>query len=153
MKKTIVFFLLSICTLFVSAQSDTLKASKDTSNVTWTKVYGDAKNALNGLGAALKVGAEHVYEVMVKQQIVNSIVYLVIFIITCILVYFFFKMLKTKDLGEHFDDFDGICIGTMLLGTASLIFTVFTLVQLNEMITGFVNPEYGAIKEILEKIK
>ena len=52
----------------------------DTSS-NFKQVYGDIKTGLVGLAAGLKVGVEHIYIILVTQQILNSITWLIIIII------------------------------------------------------------------------
>lgn len=131
----------------------------DSTQVTKETIYKDIKGALHDMGEALKVGAEHVYEVLVRQQIVNSIatvlVYAVLIALAIILVRHTMAGInrynKTK---QSYDDWPGELI-------ASFIFSIILccglcgifLATIQSVITGFVNPEYGAIKDILNVIK
>ena len=45
----------------------------DTAKLTLSKVYSDVKSGINGLAQSLKVPATHVYEIMIRQQIAQSI--------------------------------------------------------------------------------
>lgn len=124
--------------------------SIDTSSVTKT-IYQDVKSALVGLSSGLKVGAEHVYEILVKQQIVNSITYLILLTIALLLIIPLYRFIKfcvnNDDINEgHF----WICFfGVIIIG----FFNVIMLFNIDNIIMGFVNPEYGAIEKILELIK
>ena len=44
-------------------------------------------------------------------------------------------------------------ITVIFIGIPTMIFLVYELWHMNDIVTGFINPEYGAIKEILEVIK
>lgn len=124
----------------------------DTSSVS-KMVYRDAKEAIIGLASALKVGAEHVYEVLVKQQVVKAIVELIAYfflplILSILLTYFIVHKWKffTKEIlneSEGLSGFFGIIV--LLVLYALVVF----LPNWTTIITGFVNPEYGAMNDIM----
>lgn len=122
----------------------------DSTKVTFTQVYQDVKGALSAIGESLKTGSEHVYEVLVRQQVVNSITYsiLILFGIT-ITVILLGKAHKEK---QTFEDsaFPGYLAFGVVIGVITLIGICATM---DNIVTGFVNPEYGAIQEIREFIK
>jgi len=128
---------------------------QDSVKLTKEKIYSDVKDALQGLGKALKVGAEHVYTVMVKQQVVNSFVWLVIGIIAIISFLIAYKQIKLV----VWTDYGDITKGTynLILGIGftvlAVILSIGTLLSLDTIIMGFVNPEYGALKDILDFVK
>lgn len=146
MKKLLILSIFLISGMNVFAQN-----KQDTTKITVREVYNDAKQVLSELGNALKVGSEHVYEVLVKQQLVSSItnVILYLLIIPTILLSIYFT--KKTD----FDDEKTIPIFVIavLLGACSIILIIKFVVSLDGTITGFVNPEYGAINQIMELIK
>ncbi len=123
---------------------------------------------LTGLSKALKVGTEHVYGVLVRQQVVNSVVNLIISIVTIILGYMGYRCLKLSQWGSSHSYYDSqdpksmYWIGyrfnfyaflTLILGPVTIILLVISLISIPETITGFINPEYGAIKDIISFIK
>ena len=154
-------------TLVSNIKESVLEAIPDSSVLTFKEVYSDIKSGLTALGSSLKVGSEHVYEVLVKQQLVNSFTYLGVVIITILSLISFLKVVKTAKYGSNIyydsdDEKSRYWVGNRwnLNGTLSIIFGVssfigilLTLATFNNMIMGFINPEYGAIKEILEVIK
>lgn len=129
-------------------------------------LYSDAKKVIGELAAALKVGAEHVYIVLVKQQVVHSITNLIGYIACGLGIFFLFramdrglkrirKMNETisykydkKDISSDTWAFIG-CFGGIIL---SIVTTVFFFGTIQETVTGFVNPEYGAITHIIDLI-
>jgi hypothetical protein len=143
-------------TLLLLLVAFTASAQTDSSKVTFDRVYSDVKSAVSGIGSALKVGAEHVYEVLVKQQFVQSITGLFTLIfIWAILSLLVWKLPKNRDF--YFDELDLPHIYTFLLGIGLIVGSIFSVVYtvgiIPVIITGFINPEYGAIREILETIK
>lgn len=172
MKKYIIVALLSILSISVMAQekgvidkvattvgnavdsgkkavTDAVYVMDTSSN--FRKIYTDVKEGIGDLSSSLKVGAEHVYTVLVKQQIVNAIVDLmwVLILIACIIMF-------SRNIGPAFkeDKYDvgpaGLkCIMSAVIG---LLFFMGLLItnSFNEMVMGFINPEYGAIKDIID---
>jgi len=117
------------------------------SNITETerivdKYIDKAEDAINTLATALKVPAEHVYSVLVRQQVVNGIVSLVAVIVSCSL-FIFFLYASEK---EHIED-------ASFKNIACLIFGVFGFIALFVFfiagLPSLCNPEYGAIREIM----
>lgn len=150
MKKVILTALLSlfICVVFAQKQQVVVP---DTAQVTLTRVYNDVTQGIQGLAQALKAPTEKVWEILIKQQkvesiilvIVNSIILLItfIFVIWCIIVY--------KKDEWYSNDKAGLLIYTIIISVMSIF---FLFASINTIVTGFVNPEYGAIKEILNVI-
>lgn len=128
------------------AVSNTVSAA-DTSS-TFKEVYRDFKGAIEGMAQSLKVGAAHVYEVLVRQQVVKSIS-LVIGIFSVMIVSIFsarFFWNKSKHDGDFWPAF-------ALAGVFPLVISVIIFVcSITDIVTGFVNPEYGAINEIMSHI-
>ena len=129
--------------------------SIDTSSAFKT-MYQDFKTGILAIASSLKLGAEHVYMVLVKQQIVNAIVYLLLFAGGIVLGWIWLK--RYKDIGENwyneredFPTFLGIFRGVqLLLGVVMLLIGIF---HVDVITMGFVNPEYGAMKEIIDMVK
>lgn len=143
------------------AVSETVTTIDTSSN--FKLMYNDIKSTLATLATSLKVGAEHVYGVLIKQQIAISITNIFIYLLQIIILIIFIKIgLKLynnhkkehphNDLIESTVGFTSITI-FILTSILSIIFMVFILDSFSETITGFVNPEYGAIKEIIELAK
>jgi hypothetical protein len=117
-------------------------------------LYTDFKDGISVLASGLKVGAEHVYTVLVKQQIVNAITYLIIGIIGLILMLNFMK--RYKDPKEEWGDDDfPTFLGILRFFQAVLagILILFVIFSLDEIVMGFINPEYGAIETIVDIVK
>jgi uncharacterized membrane protein len=145
----------------VSNKIDTLKTNVintaktiDTSSVS-KQLYTNLKSGLVGIAGALKVGAEHVYVILVKQQVVNSILYLLCGVLAFILILSFIN--KNKSDEEWFDeDIDFLTglgfirLGQLIIGFILLL--VF-LCHLDTIVTGFINPEFGALEQIMNWVK
>jgi len=125
----------------------------DTSS-NFRKIYTDVTSGITALASGLKVGAEHVYGVLVKQQIVVAItdtIWILIWI-TCIAVCW--SNLKKGNI-----DNDGEPDGRAWLGIAFGIVSIVLLIiialtgMIPEAVMGYCNPEYGAIEQIIKMVK
>lgn len=168
--KKIILCLLTMMTFSLFADT-TKQAIPDSTKITMGTIYNDAKEAMKGLGAALKVGSEHVYQVLVKQQAVKSIGESILILFLLILAIVGFKITKSTYKAHlilsGWKEGDGaysIDINDSSKGVASVFLGIFTGIIIiafiitflscyNSIVTGFVNPEYGALKEIMEFIK
>lgn len=120
----------------------TVKTVDTSSN--FKNIYSDLKTGLMALGSSLKVGAEHVYGVIVKQQIVKAITWLIIdllFIGFTIILW----IMWSKD-----SDKDEWWAVPVIMNIISLFIFFFTI---DIIIGGFVNPEYGAMKDVVEFVQ
>lgn len=163
MKKFIAFIIATFFTVAAFAQKPDTSVSSlpDTAKVTASKVYNDVKGALSSLGSLLKTGSEHVYGVLVRQSVVDSVAWIVIDIVliiaTILVIKNTFRLLSNFKNGgkwQH-DEWDEhgssifFCVLSLALFVAT---TVCIIASANTIITGFVNPEFGALKTIFELI-
>lgn len=154
---------------------DSTKVKSDTTSLTMNKVYEDVKVGLTGLSKALKVGTEHVYGILVKQQVVNSVINLTSYLLYLIMIVVVLKtglkwkvkhdILGKEDEEKHKNSYwsgwdnNSSHYGTLstvtffLTGLLIIIFFSSLCVSLSSTITGLINPEYGAIKDIVSFIK
>jgi len=118
----------------------------DTTLPFYKQVYGDLKGAAismaNGLGIAIK----ELFSILCMQQIVKSIVNVLVMIICVLLALWCRRLYKSA----KFDEMNGHGALFLLLGAISIAMFTFSCYYLMETITGFVNPKYGAIKDIVE---
>ena len=146
---------------FVMEMKDSAVASVkeiDTSS-TFKTMYSDFKQGIVALASSLKVGAEHVYGVLVRQQIVYGIVYLIILLIGVYLTSNWLKNYKNKDeLWTGPDRFGsseptglGVFRSIQIVVAATML--MIGIVNINNIMTGFINPEYGAIQDVIEMVK
>lgn len=156
-----------------SNATNTVNASKDA--VTGVKgVYNDGKDAIgtiysdvkslgpkvesaiNELAKGLKVGAESVWKILVKQQKVWSWCYLIGMIITIVSWINFWYRFKIYYHRYRFEDtsWSGAAILiTIVTFVISCGLSVMSITHLEPMMTGFINPEWGAMMNIVEIAK
>ena len=138
-----------------------ISAIPDTAKVTFTKVYNDMKSGIAGMAAALKVGAEHVYVVLVKQQVVIAVtrlLFLLLLIVSAIVLYRIARRNYTicKKEGDDIDECaPGVAaiICSISCGVVGIITLVSLVNSLESIVMGFANPEYGAIMTIMHFVK
>lgn len=162
MKETLILLAI-LLTSIIGKSQDTVNNRADTSKLSWTKVYNDTKHALSGLAAGLKTTVEHVYTILIKQQIVQSVVFLSEIILTIVLFLILsiglVKNLKLYHNENHSFNGDNIedHTSTILLIIFSILSGIMMCCVIGnvfaEMITGFVNPEYGAMRDIISMFK
>ena len=118
---------------------------------------------IDAIAANLDVAAEHVYGTLLKQAMVSGL-RSVVYIIICLAVgYAILKVFKRiyADVKEGEDgifvDSYGVSLGgvfSLVFGGIALILMFFAImVDISNATTALLNPEYWAIKEILDTIK
>lgn len=154
--KKVLSVIIAMSFLFTT-YSQKVDSLPDTTKLTLGKVYSDIKVGINSLAQSLKVPATHVYEIMMRQQIsqsISNLVFVFVFLIISIILY---KVgIKTYKLYnvEKNEDLAGITFISFLLCAISIIICVCSFwSDYSSIITGFINPEYGAIKEIISFVK
>lgn len=128
----------------------------DTSS-TFKTVYQDVKSGIMGLAQGLKVGAEHVYKVLVIQQIMNAVVFLLLLIGSIILTVLCYKEWSKiemiyKSYSSEPKEMQPV-IFTTIYGIAAGIMFLTGILNLDVIVSGLGNPEYGAIMEIINFVK
>ncbi len=152
MKKLI---LLGLMLLQISVYADTTNTSA-TNAIEIGEVerivdkYADKfTDALKGLAAALEVPAKHVYAILVKQQMVYAIGYLILIIAGIFIVGSCIGLASYADSNNY----EFLCVSSFIFGVVGAIMLIVGMCLIPEILTGFVNPEYGAIKDIANLIK
>ena len=156
MKKILFIAFLGLVTMNVNAINDTIpKVPPDSLQLTYKQVYSDIKSGISAIADGLKVGSEHVYEVLVKQQVVQAWTWLLLLMISFVLIIPFFKIgnLVRKGTENFYDKEFPRAAYYIVLGGCIFSFIIVSVCKLDIIIGGFINPEYGAIHEILHVIK
>lgn len=112
---------------------------------------------LEQLAIKLGVTAEHLWEVLIRQAQITAIQYTIfsIFILSAIVTWDIYGINKTrKRNGQDYPDWDGDAVA--FVWGSVLLFTGFalgvTIPLMIEAITCFINPEYWALRQILNSI-
>jgi hypothetical protein len=139
----------------VSIKDSAIQSVKemDTSS-TFKAMYSDFKQGIVALASSLKVGAEHVYMVLVRQQVVYAITYLILIIIAFILILNWIKKYKSdEEMWTRDDDITGLGILRLIQILVAVFMMGIGIFHIENIMTGFINPEYGAIQDITDMVK
>lgn len=129
-----------------------------------TQEYIDfVKNNLEPLAGHLKVGVDWLWQILVNQVRVEAIVYLVVIVLMSIkastLLFIAYKASKKAVFGHGYSWEKGVTtnvqgyivywcgIGGAVLLAASTLTAAFAMPKI---VTGLINPEYGAIERIVQ---
>ena len=114
-----------------------------------TEIYPDVKNAITEIARGLGVGAEYVWTVLVKQQVVLGITELLeLLLILCLIIagiVWLWKIIK-KNEAITWKVLPGVFLilfGTLMFGEIDFVI----------IIQGLINPDFGAINYVLDFIK
>ncbi|MED2979507.1 hypothetical protein P4284_22870 [Bacillus swezeyi] len=115
-----------------------------------------AMEYIDKLAAKLGVAAEHVYGILVKQQIVNGVICVVSTIVILALLGIALLKLIRKGI-EHQKTLRSFytspyTIVAVLVGIALALVVIVSFFVIPIGINQIINPEYYAIKEILDTI-
>jgi len=112
-------------------------------------LFNKADTILNTAYSSITKGSIHTYQILKTQQLVKSFHHLFYFLLGIIMTFVLFYRIKAwiKDSNDE----NGIIL--FITTVSYIVLTVFNTLNFNEMLTGFINPEYGALKEILELFK
>ncbi len=105
------------------------------------------------LAAKLGTTADYLWAVLVRQAAIHSIINLIEFVVIIAIGFIIYpiitKFYRNNEFGYNIGP-DMLVIITV--GTWSILF-VTCLFSINGIITGFLNPEYWALQEILDTLK
>ena len=123
------------------------------------QVVDNVSNKVVALAEALKVPAEKVFIVMVKQQFIVALsesfslsIFFIIFLLSILTL--LNKNSHEYNFYDKFRDFNARGYITLILSIIfGAVFIANLLYSSDAILTGFFNPEYGAIQDIIEMIK
>lgn len=111
--------------------------------------------AVKYLAEGLKVSVTEVWDILVKQQKVKSWTYLLLFLSSLVLDYLLFKFIRfivnQYKINNEFNFF--YVVGFALSVVIMIMYTFTNTENLYPMLTGFLNPEYGAMQDIINVAK
>ena len=114
----------------------------------YKEVYGDLKAGIATIASGLGVAAKELFEVLCVQQVVKSITNISFMIFAILFGIWAYRLGRKINWGGDEISFRGVACTVM--GGICLFFSIWTFVNSKETITGFVNPKYGAIKDVVE---
>lgn len=115
----------------------------------------DAKSALQEIYSTLKTTSKYAWDLLVKQQGVWAWGYLIGELLFIFILYKFWKSLDK--IGTDRSDTGGTkginYIPAIYLGVGSIILGYLSVIHFEPMMTGFFNPEFGALRNLIELSK
>ena len=149
MKRLIIILLLFTVSFAVYSQ-DTTKYVTDTNTEKLIDKYSEKiGDAITALAEKLQQPAEHVYKILVKQQVVYGVSTLLFVVFSVIVVFWGFKIYhKNQDEFNGWDFF-----GMFLIVLGCIAFVISFIMFAGGGLSGLINPEYGALKDIVNMIK
>jgi hypothetical protein len=115
-------------------------------------LYPDAKLTIQELYNQIKKVSTYTWNLLVRQQQVWSWCYLVGELLFFFAVFRFWRSYETykTDKDETGSSKSVNILPIFILGASSLILGYFSLIHFEAMMTGFFNPEFGALKNLVE---
>lgn len=138
----------AISTVYNDMKSGITTVYDDVSSVTGP-IYQEVKSAVIAIATGIGVGVEHVYVIIVKKYVVDGISEL-IKLIALLIVLTIGTVNLIKYVNKH-TTMDWRIIIPASMVTASLL--ILSTIEFNEMLINLVNPEWNAIKYILDTAK
>lgn len=150
-------FLLTIAIMIATpkiahSQSNSYDKTLEKASEATSTVYNDLKSmspkveqAVVNLSKELKTGVNNVWTILVKQQKVWAIGILLLLFVTIGSWFHFWYRMRIFWQAHDNDKYVFSCILTCLLALGG---TILSSMHFIDMLTGFFNPEYGAMKQI-----
>ena len=105
---------------------------------------------LRELAEKLGTTSENVFNILVAQAPLQGLFNLLASILFIVIIHHSFKFLKKQK--ESLNE-DGFFMLGLLLGVCGIITIVYTLITFSTNVSALINPEYWALKQILDVIK
>lgn len=118
------------------------------------KIFG----YIDAIAEKLGVAAEYVFKVLVKQQIIHGITSIVVWLMSLIAVVVMMRFASHFDKKAREEEFMGTSDNWALVlwatsGFLGFILCLVTVLGGPDAIGKIINPEYYALKEIIEAVK
>jgi hypothetical protein len=150
-----------LITLFTSLNSNaisldsTLKQTTDVitqldTSSNFKAIVGNTQEAVKYLAVGLKTTAENVWDILVKQQKVKSWTYFLLFLSVITFDILVVKLVKFLYTLAKDSDSPGYWLLIILFVGLSFTWTTYNSVNVYPMLTGWINPEFGALRDIVE---
>jgi hypothetical protein len=106
----------------------------------------EALKRLDALAEKLGVVSEHLWAVLVRQQYVEAWFGQIVALVAAVLLVVIWRRTLGRERGYYDDAVLGASLASVPLGIAIVIGSYVAM-------TGFLNPEYGALREVLSVLR
>lgn len=105
------------------------------------------------LADKLGTTAEHLWSVLVRQAPISSTIDAIALCIYAAVMVWGYRLVreKTKEDGDWNDHYGSIALPWIIWGVGMIFLVNVLCCSLSNIVSGFVNPEYWVLKEILSK--
>jgi amino acid transporter len=112
-----------------------------------------SEKSLQKLAEKLGTSAEYLWEVLVNQAPIQGFLILLQIILILLSVFLLYKLHRYFLKNDVYDEYEeGAAIFMILAAMIVATFIIFGFIHIPEMIYAFLNPEYWALRQILEKV-
>lgn len=111
----------------------------------------DVLERVDALASVLKTTSEYLYSVLVHQALINSISGLFLVLLGIFISIVIYKLLPPTRKVDWYEESIG-SYAWIFYCIWLFIFFIVSSFNINYIVTGFVNPEYIAIKEIMKAL-
>lgn len=138
----------AISTVYNDMKSGITTVYDDVSGVTGP-IYQEVKSAVIAIATGIGVGVEHVYVIIVKKYVVDGISELIkliaLLIVLIVGIVYLIKYINKNTIIDW----------RIILPVTMIMFSLLIMpsIEFNEMLINLVNPEWNAIKYILDTAK
>lgn len=154
MRTFIVFMSMLVAFAFNAKADESFEIVNSNDVETVNAVFAGIEKTVANLADQLKVPAEKLWTILVRQQTIKSISSIALFA-TILFVCFsaLFWAYKRADKYKYgvYDDTE-TAVPAIFSLTVLFSMAIILIKKFNEVLTGLINPEYGALKEILGAI-
>lgn len=110
---------------------------------------------LEQLAAKLGTTAEYLWKVLIAQGRISATTSLIVLILTVLYSVLVWKthmrfLKPTKDYDSLYDENEGFIPIMAVMTGALIIMAIWSLSDISNIINGYFNPEYWALKEVLD---
>lgn len=115
---------------------------------------------LEKLAEKMGTTSEYLWSILLKQAPISATITLAIYAIVAIYGIILFKhhkkFSKKQGEGQHsrtiYEDSEPTCVGMIIATFVFAVACIGCLVQINNLINGYFNPQYWALQKILDAI-
>lgn len=112
----------------------------------------DINQAINLIAEKLSVPANGIYEALIRQAPITATIMAASLLIVFAILTAFTLFLLRYSKSENSDEEVLMVLFSVLFGV-SLVFLIVVIVCLPEIVSGYFNPQYWALKDILGALK